>query len=283
MALFDFLNSNSDSIAAEIQRERQHAETATAAAKQAEDAVQSERDNAILAGDEKTVDKIDAKLAERTGELRRKADIHNKRVQLLEGKLSEAREREESQRLDTAAARAQKALKLAEEITRKEYAKQAAALALTLQKLQALDEFITAQNRVLEAGERENVSNVTHFRHIQSTYEKVRRSGRVEIRNQRHPNNAAYLASHITGYNGKGDGETVVLGDGTQHPRWANVEWEEEVFVAGTWAQPLWEDIKILPPVTVNDPPFHRGEYVSDRAAEESAVARAKILAELGV
>lgn len=284
MALFDFLNSGSDKLAAEIERERQSADAANKAAADAEAAVQAERDNAILAGDEKAVDKIDAKLAERTSELRRKADIHTKRVALLEGKLAEARDREEQQNLDTIAARATKASQMAAEITRKEYLKNATALAQTLTKLHALDEFIAAQNRILSDAERERVPDATHSRHVVPSVERVRKRRRVNINDPLHPHHHEREETYVV-HVGDGTPDTVTLKSGAVVPRWVEIEFEDEVRQSPTWAKPLWLEITRLPGVGADDRPIYQHGYNGNNqdVEIEASKARAKIITEMGV
>jgi hypothetical protein len=266
MGLFDFRTSDSAKLAAEIEREQQQADAAIKAAEDAHEAGQQERNEAILAGDEKAVDKLDAKLSEKVKELRRKAGIYAKRVELLKEKHAEAIEREESGRLDAIAASAEKARKLAEEITRKEYLAAATALADVLNRLAALDEFITQQNRVLERADRDEVHGANAFRLAPSRTEKRTSIKRVHISRPEHPHHEehkAWEASH--GSNlilGEHDGRqpTVRLPQSGEVQKHMDVSVDEEVFIAGDYAEPLWKAIKGLPGLMAGEPALYTGE-----------------------
>lgn len=249
---FDVNKATSADIAAEIAREQDQAAAAVAAADAAENAVQAERDAAILSGNQKAVDAIDAKLAERTGELRRSADMRTKRVELLQAKRDEALASEQLAYLDKIAADAERARLIGEELIRKDYAKAAGALATVLRKLRAIDGRMRRCNDALDKAGRATVETPNAIRHDRPRTEKVTTRRRVHLKDLNHPNHQEWQA--VEAKRGiqiqtetESARETVHLPQSGEVPKWIEVDVTEEVHHAPTWAHPLYEEVKRLP------------------------------------
>lgn len=268
--MFDFLKSGSAKIEAEIADESKRAEAAAAAEAQ----LKSARADALLAGDGKELDRIDAALATSSRDASRRAE----RVELLQSKLQEAQEREEGERLDAIAARADKARRMGEELLRKDYAKQAAALAETLTKLRAIDHFINEQNRVLDSNGRNTIARSNDVRHILPRSEKIRRRKRVGIAEALHPNHREWRESNYQEPSAHGPpSEFISLPSSKNVPRFTEVEYDDVINHAPTWATPVYEVIQHIPqPTSDHVPLYHYEQRASfdelQKIAEELSV-----------
>lgn len=248
--MFDFLKSGSAKIQAEIDAESKRAEEAAAADARLREA----RGDALLADDTKELDRIDAQLVASSRDAGRRAE----RVKLLEGKLAQAQEREKAQEIDAIAARAEKARKLGEELIRKDYAKQAAALADTLMKLRAIDKFIENQNWLIDRAGRPVVASPNALRHIMPRTEtrKVRKI--VGIGESAHPHHEEWRQTEYRGQNLFGEQPAnVTLRNGQSVPRNMEVEVVETYHHSPTWATPLHEDVVKLPSATNDETPLY--------------------------
>lgn len=279
---FDVTTATSAQIDAEIAREQEQAAAAVAAADSAESAVQAERDAAILSGNQKAVDAIDAKLAERTGELRRSADMRTKRVALLQAKRDDALAREEREYLDKIQADAERARLIGEDIIRKEYAKAAGAMAIALRKLRAIDWRISRCNDALDKAGRAMVESPNAIRHDRPRTEQVTTRRRVNISNPNHPNHAEWMA--VEAKRGiqiltstESASETVHLPQSGEVQKWVDVDVTNEVSHPPTWAKPLYEEVKRLP---ANDNPHHAIFAADEHDANERD---ARLLNEMGL
>ncbi|MCQ4164702.1 hypothetical protein [Tahibacter harae] len=252
--MFDFLKSGSAKIQAEIDAESKRAEEAAAADARLREA----RGDALLADDTKELDRIDAQLVASSRDAGRRAE----RVKLLEGKLAQAQEREKAQEIDAIVARAEKARKLGEELIRKDYAKQAAALAETLMKLRAIDKFIEEQNYTLaNAGREGSVPSPNQIRHIlgRTGTRTIRKM--VGINEAEHPHNAEWRKTEYRGgpYMGNPPAN-VTLHNGQSVPRFMEVEVKEDYYHPPTWAAALHKEIQILPSASNDQIPLYNAD-----------------------
>lgn len=261
--MFDFLKSGSAKIQAEIEAESQRAQEAVTTEARLKEA----RSDALLAADPKELDRIDAQLVISSRDAGRRAE----RVQLLQQKLEQAKAREDEQKLDAIVARAEKARKLGEDLIRKDYAKQAAALADTLLKLRAIDTCIDDLNRALsQAGRESTVPSPNGIRQTPAREEvrTVRRT--VGISDPQHPDHAEYVASSTTEhYSGGHQSTTIMLPSGKSVPRFAEVDYKENVWHAPAFAVPLYTEIKVVPSATSDQTPlYHAGNEHGEKLAK---------------
>lgn len=250
--MFDFLKSGSAKIQAEIDAESLRAQEAAATEARLKDG----RADALLAGDTKELDRIDAQLVASS----RDASRRTERVQLLRQKLDQTQEREKTQEMDAVVARTERARKLGEDLIRKEYAKQAAALAVTLLKLRAIDEFIAHQNRLIDRAGREVVGSPNAIRHVagRSEMRTVRKT--VGIGEARHPHHEDWRKTDHRGAISGTQPENVTLRNGNSVPRYMEVEYEEPYHSSPIWADPLHAAIAQLPSATNDESPLYKAD-----------------------
>jgi hypothetical protein len=247
--MFDFLKSGSAKVQAEIDTETRRAAEAAAT----EASLRAARADALLADDTKELDRIDAQLATSARDASRRAE----RVQLLQEKLEQAQENEQEREIDGLVARADRARKIGEELIRKDYAKQATALALTLLKLRAVDGFIDDLNFRIDRAGRQVVASPNSIRHILPRTEVRTIKKRVGIGETAHPHHDAWLRTNFRApHDGPMSGE-VTLHNGQKVPTYMVVEVEDSTYHAPTWAQKLQTQINELPSASNDQIPLY--------------------------
>jgi hypothetical protein len=269
--VFDFLKSPSDKVQAEIAAEEKRAALATAE----EAKLKTARTDALLADDQKEVDRIDAQLAT----IGRDAERRRERVALLTSQLEKAQERERNEDLDKVAARTDRARELGESLIRKEYAKAAAALADVLHKIHAIDVFISGQNRILEKGDREQINSPNAIRTKPAWTEKRMLRQRLGIDNPRHPLHDRWNAKagfYTRDHSGTGPTYTKLL-DHTEVEAYAEVEYEVEESHTPDWKYPLYEEVKFIANAGTDRTPLFNSE------SSDHHERLAKFITELGL
>ena len=226
----------------------------------------------LESGDDAALDAVEQSISDsRTAQLR-----IQERIELLTARLSDAEQRDERDRIAALRARAEKAREIGEREIREVYAVHAAALAWSLRKLRAVDQFIENTNRALEGSGLPGVASPNNARGRPSRSETVKRKHRVGIGDPRHPyygkvTNWPSNTNHDSDWN-----PTLQVGHGVTTTWYVEIEEEQKIYHPACWQSPLYEAIEELPSAT-------QDEWPKIYKSDEHDASSAAILAELGI
>ena len=153
------------------------------AEEQTERELVAQRLGPLEAGDDAALDRVEAEITACRERQRRISE----RIQILETRAEEAKDREHNAELDRLTRRAERAREMGEKLIRVDYQKHVDGLTATLSKLAALEGVIDAVNRTLHANDRVTVHspNVIRCRPGETVVETI--TQRVHVNNPLHP------------------------------------------------------------------------------------------------
>lgn len=264
--------SGSEDIRTRIASERERLATEEANERQ----LMQDRLQPLEAGDDAALDDVERRISDsRAAQLR-----IQERIGLLTSRLTEADQREERARVEALRAQADKAREIGEREIREGYAVHAAALAASLRRLRAIDDFIERTNRALETAGVEGVASPNSIRGRPSRMETVNRKRKVGIGDPAHPYYGRARGPMNPGTRGAKPGEEwnqeITADNGEKTHVIVEIEEEQKIHHHALWQQRLYEAIEVLPSATADEWPKF---YTHD----ENSRGDAAILAELGI
>jgi len=208
----------------------------------------------LEAGDDAALDRVEAQI----NQCRDRQFRIQERMDILDQRLTQAKEREQNASLDALTEKANSAREIGERWIRTEYAKLAKAMAAGLDRLATIDAFIADANNTLTRAGRSEVADSNTIRCRPSQYVDYTATINVSLEDSRHPHHGvairAYSQPNIASLPGTNERVATV----------AQIPEQRHEMVSDDYQAPLYEAIT-LPPVdpeplshpTLPRPPAH--------------------------